>query len=39
MVIINELCVPDSWKTIKPATIGGVAGGTKYITNGILFKV
>lgn len=25
-------------KTIKPANVGGVAGGEKYIANGILFK-
>lgn len=37
-VIINELNVPDEWKTIKPANVGGVAGGAKYIVQGILYK-
>jgi hypothetical protein len=26
-------------KTIKPMTVGGVAGGIKYIAHGIFFKV
>ena len=25
-------------KTIKPVSIGGIAGGEKFIANGILFK-
>ncbi|ELR12268.1 uncharacterized protein ACA1_372570 [Acanthamoeba castellanii str. Neff] len=37
-IIINELNVPDHRKTIKPAGVGGVAGGRKYIVQGILFK-
>lgn len=39
-VIISELYLPEESKTIKPATfLGGVAGGDKYICQGILFKV
>lgn len=37
-VIISELSVPIQNKTIKPTSIGGAAGGEKYIVNGILFK-
>lgn len=37
-IIINEICIPVENKTIKPVDIGGVAGGTKYIVAGILFK-
>lgn len=38
-IIISEIFVPDKFKTIKPArAFGGIAGGQKYIHNGILFK-
>lgn len=38
-VIVNELNMPNDRKTIKPATdIGGLAGGEKYVIQGILFK-
>jgi hypothetical protein len=37
-VIISELSVPIQNKTIRPTSIGGAAGGEKYIVNGILFK-
>lgn len=37
-VIINELNVDDSKKTIKPVEVGGIAGGKKYVVQGILFK-
>ena len=37
-LIISEKHVPCLQKTIKPVTIGGVAGGDKYIVNGMLFK-
>lgn len=37
-VIISELSVPVLNKTIKPTSIGGAAGGEKYVVNGILFK-
>lgn len=35
-VIISELYVDN--KTIPPIDVGGVAGGSKYIVQGILFK-
>jgi Clustered mitochondria/Translation initiation factor eIF3 subunit 135 len=38
-VILNELHLPLEKKTLKPVNVGGVAGGDKYIANGILFKV
>jgi hypothetical protein len=38
-VIASELHLPEELKTIKPANMGGVAGGTKFIASGILFKV
>jgi hypothetical protein len=38
-VIISEACVPVAQKTIKPsASMGGVAGGEKFVAGGILFK-
>eukprot|EP01125_Pyxidicula_operculata_P011795 TRINITY_DN385_c1_g1_i1.p1 TRINITY_DN385_c1_g1~~TRINITY_DN385_c1_g1_i1.p1 ORF type:complete len:1249 (+),score=314.60 TRINITY_DN385_c1_g1_i1:1159-4905(+) len=37
-IIISELYLPDDKKTIKPVQLGGVAGGDKYICQGILFK-
>jgi hypothetical protein len=37
-VIISEINVPFDQKTIKPISIGGQAGGEKYIAAGILFK-
>jgi len=30
-IIISELTLPDELKTIQPADIGGIAGGTKFI--------
>lgn len=38
-IIISEYYQPIHRKTIKPADIGGIAGGQKYICKGILFKV
>lgn len=38
-IIISELFVPVANKTIKPANLTGVAGGTKYVVRGILFKL
>lgn len=35
-IIISELHLPN--KSIKPVSIGGIAGGEKYIVQGILFK-
>eukprot|EP01127_Copromyxa_protea_P013751 TRINITY_DN3720_c0_g1_i2.p1 TRINITY_DN3720_c0_g1~~TRINITY_DN3720_c0_g1_i2.p1 ORF type:complete len:1412 (+),score=225.99 TRINITY_DN3720_c0_g1_i2:23-4237(+) len=37
-IIISENYIPDSMKTITPASVGGIAGGRKYICQGILFK-
>lgn len=37
--IISEMCLPVQDKTIKPVHIGGIAGGDKYVCQGILFKV
>lgn len=37
-IIISEVSVPVANKTIKPISIGGVAGGEKYIHSGVLFK-
>lgn len=36
-LIIDEITSHN--KTIRPINIGGVAGGEKYIHNGILFKI
>ena len=38
-IIINELCLPYEHKSVKPKEVGGIAGGTKYIAQGILFKL
>jgi len=37
-IIISEVYLPDTEKTIKPINIGGVAGGSKYLVRSILFK-
>lgn len=38
-IIISEVFLPDSEKTIKAVkSVGGNAGGEKYLFNGILFK-
>lgn len=37
-IIVSEINLPKKKKTIQPVGIGGMAGGTKYIKNGILFK-
>jgi hypothetical protein len=37
-IIISEVYLADAKKTIKPANVGGVAGGSKYIAQDILFK-
>ncbi|KAN0035447.1 hypothetical protein ACTA71_004717 [Dictyostelium dimigraforme] len=37
-IIISENFLADELKTIKPVNVGGVAGGEKYIVQGILFK-
>eukprot|EP00002_Diphylleia_rotans_P010475 TRINITY_DN2096_c0_g1_i1.p1 TRINITY_DN2096_c0_g1~~TRINITY_DN2096_c0_g1_i1.p1 ORF type:complete len:1430 (-),score=323.34 TRINITY_DN2096_c0_g1_i1:230-4081(-) len=40
-VILNEYCLPLEAKTIKPVSVGGIAGGDKYLvpTCNILFKL
>eukprot|EP01129_Flabellula_baltica_P002304 TRINITY_DN12122_c0_g1_i1.p1 TRINITY_DN12122_c0_g1~~TRINITY_DN12122_c0_g1_i1.p1 ORF type:complete len:240 (-),score=43.06 TRINITY_DN12122_c0_g1_i1:397-1116(-) len=37
-IIISESKLPDYMKLVKSSDIGGIAGGKKYIWNGILFK-
>jgi hypothetical protein len=37
-IIISEAYLADHEKTIRPVDLGGRAGGTKYIVQGILFK-
>jgi hypothetical protein len=37
--IIRERPLPNMLKTIKAAAIGGQAGGSKFVTNGMFFKV
>jgi hypothetical protein len=37
-IIISEAALPLHQKTIKPAMLGGVAGGDKFVVHGILFK-
>ena len=36
--IIEEVSIPAPAKTIKPANVGGIAGGEKYVVKGIFFK-
>jgi hypothetical protein len=38
-VIINELHLPLEQKTLRPVSLGGVLGGSKYIVRGVLFKI
>jgi hypothetical protein len=38
-VIIEESSLPPDQRIISPANVGGVAGGTKFIWDGIFFKV
>lgn len=37
-IIISERYLSNEQKTIKPKSMGGIAGGEKYIVQGILFK-
>jgi hypothetical protein len=37
-VIISERNLPPHCRTINPVSVGGVAGGEKYIYHGILYK-
>ena len=36
--IVDELRLPSEQRTIQPVDVGGVAGGEKYIRNGIFLK-
>lgn len=36
--IIEEVSIPAPAKSIKPANVGGIAGGEKYVVKGIFFK-
>ena len=37
-IIISEMHLPNEEKTIRPTSIGGIAGGAKYISHSIFFK-
>jgi hypothetical protein len=37
-IIISELHLANSEKTFKPRDMGGVAGGQKYLEEGVFFK-
>lgn len=37
-IIVSERCLPPEQKSIKPVALGGQAGGSKFIVQGILFK-
>lgn len=37
-IIISERYLPVTQKTIKPTSLGGIAGGEKYICQNILYK-
>jgi hypothetical protein len=37
-IIVSERHVSNELKTVKPAALGGVAGGEKFVVHGILFK-
>jgi hypothetical protein len=37
-IIISERFLPRERRTINPTSVGGLAGGEKYIYHGILFK-
>lgn len=37
-IIVNERYLPPEQKTIQPADVGGIAGGTKYVHNQMFFK-
>ena len=38
-IIINEMHLAAPEKSIQPVDIGGLAGGEKFIADGILFKL
>lgn len=37
-IIISEVNLPADYKTIKPSSVGGIAGGEKYMCHSIFFK-
>lgn len=37
-IIVEEYSLPPAEKTLKPSSVGGIAGGDKYIAEGIFFK-
>lgn len=37
-IIIAERFLKPEYKTIKPTSVGGIAGGEKFIVNSVLFK-
>lgn len=37
-MIVDELHLPESQRSIKPANVGGAAGGTKFKVGNVLFK-
>ena len=37
--VVRELALPPSARTLAPASLAGVAGGRKFLKNGILLKV
>mmetsp|Transcript_14516 Transcript_14516/g.43598 ORF Transcript_14516/g.43598 Transcript_14516/m.43598 type:complete len:844 (+) Transcript_14516:997-3528(+) len=37
-IVVSERSLPLHLKTVRPAQVGGVAGGEKYLVRGILFK-
>ena len=38
-IIMEEYFWPEEKKTIKPRRMGGIAGGEKFVHNGILYKI
>lgn len=38
-VIISELHLPVQQKTVRPISMGGVLGGSKFVVRGVLFKM
>jgi hypothetical protein len=37
-IIISEVFLPDTMKSIQPINIGGVAGGQKFLVQNILVR-
>jgi hypothetical protein len=38
-IIVQEAHLPVDKKTIKPVNMGGIAGGTKFVVNGVFIKL